>query len=250
MSSLAVLILTFNEEENIRECLQSVSFADEKIVIDSGSTDKTIEIAHECGARVVVHPMTEGFAEQRNFALTQTTTDWVLYLDADERITEELGIEIKKLIETADDTAFEILRQNIVIGQKVKHGGHQPDWSLRLYPRTAIHWQGLVHEQAIVSVPIKQTQYPMNHFTYQTWEQYFEKANHYTTLMALDKYNKGTRVNLLDLLLRPPMGFIKMYFFKKGFSDGKLGLILALLHGVYTFIKYLKLYQLGKNRAT
>ena len=250
MPTLAVLILTYNEEQNIVDCITSAHFADEIILIDSLSTDNTIILAQKLGARVISRPMTEGFASQRNFALNQTQADWVLYLDADERLTAELGQEIQGIIQKNQPMAYAILRKNRVFGQPVYYGGHAPDWSLRLYPRTAIHWEGLVHESAQVTIPIQHCREFMLHYTYTSWEKYFIKFNQYTTLRAERNFAAGKRTGLSDLIFRPIVGFLKMYFFKRGFLDGKLGFVLAVLHAFYTFTKYIKLDHLTQKTYT
>lgn len=245
---LAVLILTYNEEKNIVDCINTVKFADEIIVIDSGSTDCTVELAESAGAKVVYHAMEQGFAAQRNFALTQTDLDWVMYLDADERITLDLAEEIKSIVHIDDKAGYEILRMNIVFGKMVKYGGHSPDYSLRLYPRTAIRWEGAVHEQAIVSLPIKRLKNVMHHHTYTDWDRYFFKFNQYTTLMAQQMYAKGKRAKFSDITLRPLFAFIRFYMLKSGWRDGKIGFIFAVLHAFYTMAKYVKLDYLQKAR--
>jgi len=244
MGKLTALILTYNEEKNIRDCITSVKFADEIIIIDSGSTDRTIEIAEQLGAKCIVHPMDEGFAGQRNFALAQTTAEWVLFVDADERITPELAKEISTVVECNEQYAYEILRINVVFGTIVGHGGHSPDYSLRLYPRTAINWQGFVHEQALVTLPIQRLKKHMFHHTYTSWERYFFKFNQYTTLMAEQMYKKGRKTGFIDIVLRPWAGFLRFYVFKSGWRDGKIGFILAVFHFFYTMAKYVKLYYI------
>ena len=239
---LAILILTYNEEKNIGPCMDSAAFADEIVVVDSGSTDQTAAIVAEKGGKVVVHPMTEGFAGQRNFALTQTQAEWVLFLDADERLAPEVAAEVRRIMERGDAFAYEILRKNIVFGQPVFHGGHAPDWSLRFYPRAAIRWEGIVHEAAKVTLPVKRLQACMFHHTYQEWERYFFKFNQYTTLLAQKMRDERKKVRFSDLLLRPMAGFLKFYILKAGWRDGRMGLVLALLHFFYTMTKYLKVY--------
>lgn len=246
---LAVLVLTYNEEKNIRECLESVAFADELVVVDSGSQDLTLEIAREMGAICHVHPMTEGFAGQRNFALRQTKAEWVLFLDADERITPEAAKEIALIVERGEPYAYEILRRNIAFGQKVSHGGHAPDYSLRLYPRNSISWQGVVHEAALVSLPVRRLEHHMWHYTYVSWEKYIFKLNQYTTMMAQKMHEQGKCASFADILFRPWFGFIKFYILKSGWRDGKVGFFLACFHIFYTLAKYVKLYELqGQKR--
>ncbi|MEN6566691.1 MAG: glycosyltransferase family 2 protein [Veillonellales bacterium] len=246
-NQLAVLILTYNEEKNIASCMESVQFADEIIVVDSGSSDKTVEIAVRLGAKVVFHPMDEGFAGQRNFALNQTAADWVLFLDADERITVELAVETRAVVDNGAKFAYQILRKNVVFGQRVQYGGHSPDYSLRLYPRTAIHWEGMVHEQAHVAVPIRKLHSFMLHYTYTDWDRYFIKFNQYTSLMAKQMREKGRKARFTDMVLRPNFAFFRFYILKSGWRDGKIGFIMAVMHGFYTMAKYVKLYYLQKE---
>jgi glycosyltransferase involved in cell wall biosynthesis len=249
MNRIAVLILTFNEERNIVECMQSVkAFADEIIIIDSGSTDQTIRLATDLGGVCHVHPMTEGFSGQRNFALQQTKAEWVLFLDADERITAEAAEEIRSIVDQGKPYAYEILRRNIAFGQPIQYGGHSPDYSLRLYPRSAIHWQGLVHEQAVVNLPVHRLKHFMWHHTYVSWERYFFKFNQYTSMMAQKMLEQGKKANWSDLLFRPWFGFLKFYILKAGWRDGRIGFILAFFHVFYTLAKYVKLYELQEKK--
>ncbi len=243
--TVAVVILTYNEEKNIAACLESAAFADERIVIDSGSSDATREIAAGLGANVFVHAMADqGFAGQRNYALECSAADWFLYLDADERLTPELSDEIIELVNQEEIAAYEILRRNIVFGKKILHGGHAPDFCCRLFPRTAVKWRGLVHEEAVVEIPIKRMQHFMWHHTYTSWQRYFLKFDQYTTLMAKKMHEKGKRSRLSDIILRPVGGFIKFYILKQGWRDGRMGFVLASLHFLYVMLKYQKLYEL------
>lgn len=245
MSRVAVLILTFNEEKHIVDCIRSASFADEIVVIDSGSKDATIELAKSLGAKVVVHKM-EGFAAQRNFALEQTDAEWVFFLDADERPTEAAGKEIRRLIDLPEKCAYKIRRRNVVFGYTMRHGAHAPDWVIRLCPREAMHWSGLVHESTEVSVPVKQMQEDMIHYTYDVWETYLSKFNLYTSLAAKKLYDSGKRASMVKILLDPPFTFIKMFVLKAGFLDGFLGFAMSVTAGLSVFFKYLKLAELER----
>jgi len=247
VKKLAVLILTFNEEKNIDECVQSVKFADEIILIDSGSTDQTCEIAEKLGAKFIYHPMDGGFAGQRNFALKETEAEWVLFLDADERITPELALEIKNVVEKDEQFAYEILRYNHVLGQPMNYGSFRPDFSLRLYPRTCITWSGLVHEKAQVSLPKRKLNNKMLHYTYSDWESYFTKFNKYTRLMAEKMIEEGKQATMFDIVLRPLWGFFRVYILQSGWRDGKLGFIMAIFHAYYTVVKYVKMYDWQEN---
>lgn len=246
MPKIAVLILTYNEEYHVAECVKSAAFADEVVVIDSGSTDRTREIAQELGAKMVTRPF-DGFGPQRNFALTQTEAEWVMYLDADERIPPALAAEIRAVVEKNEPAAYEILRHNYAFGQRIMHGGFRPDYSLRLYPRTAINWQGIVHEQGIVSVPKKRLQSIMLHYTYTSWDTYFQKFNSYTTMMARKMRENGRRANLLHIIFRPWWAFFRVYILQAGWRDGRIGFILSVFHFFYTMTKYVKLYYFPKE---
>ncbi|MCR5757025.1 MAG: glycosyltransferase family 2 protein [Selenomonas sp.] len=243
MPKLAVIILTKNEEENIGEAIESAAFAEEVLVIDSGSTDRTQEIAEKHGAKFIVHPMgDEGFAGQRNFALLHTDADWVFYLDADERITSAAARDIYHAIHSTPVAAYRIKRINIVFGQPMKYGEHAPDWCVRLFPRESVQWEGVVHETPQTQLPIKAIAHFLHHYTYSDWEKYFEKFNQYTSLMAKRMLKKGKRASFGDILVHPFFAFVRFYFLRLGFMDGKQGLIFALNHYFYTMIKYVKLY--------
>lgn len=241
-SRLAIIILTKNEERNIGAAIDSASFADEVLVIDSGSTDATRAVAEGRGARFVSHPMGEdGFAGQRNFALTQTEAEWVFYLDADERITSAAASSIKEMVAGRVEAAFSIKRMNIIMGQMMKHGAHRPDWCLRLFPREAVIWEGLVHERPVFSLPCKELKGELLHHTYKNWANYFHKLSSYTDMMAERMHEDGKKAGLADITLRPAFAFFRAYVLQKGFLDGELGLVFSILHGYYTFMKYLKL---------
>lgn len=241
---LAVLILTKNEEANIADYIKSATCADDVIVIDSGSTDKTQEIAESLDARFVHNDMSEGFAAQRNFALTLTDDEWVLYLDADERLTREANDEIRAIVDSdtpaSERKAYEIKRLNIIFGQMMMHGGHKPDWSLRLYPSGTVTWHGEIHESANVTCPVARMKSPMHHYTYRDWTSYVAKLNRYTTMAAEEMAEKGKRPSIFAIIAHPLWGFFRDYILRLGFLDGALGLFMAGQRAVYLFEKYLK----------
>lgn len=247
MERLTVAILTRNEAENIKECIDSAAGLGEVLVIDSGSTDGTIEIAEQLGARVVQHAMDdEGFAGQRNFALAQATTEWILYLDADERLTPETVQEIQQVVAGSEIAAYSITRQNVVFGQLMRHGAHAPDSCLRLFPCRSAYWEGQVHEGVHFreTLPHHHLQHTMLHYTYRDWESYFAKFNNYTTLGAEKLRKRGKHASFAKIFLDPPFTFFKMYILKRGFLDGYLGLVMSLTAAMNVWVKYLKLRQL------
>lgn len=244
--SLAVVILTKNEEQHIAACMASVSFADEIIVIDSGSTDRTQAIAEASGARFISHPMTdEGFAGQRNFALTQTTADWVLYIDADERVTPKLAAAVQAAVQSSP-AVFCVQRLNILFGHKMRYGGHRPDWCERLMPRTQVQWTGCVHEGVQSALLRQRLAGRLEHYTYTTWQQYFAKTNHYTSLSAQEMAARGKRAAGATVISHAFFAFFKAYILKRGFLDGYMGLITSVLAGVADMMKYLKLQNLAR----
>lgn len=245
MARLAVLILTYNEEKNIEKCIASAAFADEVVVIDSGSSDATRELAKAMGARVVVNTM-ESFGVQRNFAATQTEADWILYLDADERITPELAVEIRQAVESGTPCAYNLRRVSYIFGQRMLHGAHRPDESCRLYPRGSFTWEGIVHETVRLTVPVKQLHQELSHYTYDSWAVYFAKFDKYTSMMAKKMHEQGKRASLFDIVFRPAFGFFRAYILRAGFLDGELGLVFSVIHAYYTFVKYIKLRYIDR----
>lgn len=244
---LAVIILTHNEERHIEACIRSASFADEILVIDDDSTDHTTELARAAGARVISHPLAGDFAGQRNFALTQTDADWVLYVDADERVNEGTEAEMRRVMAENARAVYEIKRINVAFGQRMYYGGHRPDYSQRFYPRLAVRWVGRIHEHVESELPVRQMGGSLLHYTYTDWTRYFQKFNNYTTLMAEKQYAEGKRTSFLKILLDPPFAFFRFYILQRGFLDGRLGFILGMFHGFYTMVKYVKLYYLDKE---
>lgn len=249
MATLAVVILTKNEEKNIKDCIASASFADDILVVDSGSQDNTEKLAKEAGARFIYHPMgDDGFAGQRNFALEQINTDWVFYLDADERITDVAAEGIQNVVKQNIPAAYNIKRYQIVFGQMMKYGGHGPDYSLRLYPTKNVHWQGVVHEHAdIGDLQVHLLPGILEHYTYTEWNAYYIKFNLYTNMMAEKMHQDGKRASFKDIILHPAFAFIRFYFLQQGFREGKLGFIFAVNHVFYTMVKYLKLMYMDKE---
>lgn len=247
--SLAVLILTYNEAKHIGDCIKSVlDAADEVVVIDAGSTDETVALAQAAGARVINRPMEQGFAAQRNFALTQTTAGWVFYLDADERVTPKLATELVKLKKApVTNVAYAVERRNIAFGQRVNHGVLRPDLVTRLFVRAAVQWEGKVHERPLGSWETVRLSGFLEHYTYMNWQHYFTKFNHYTTLWAEDAYAGGKRTSWFGAFLHAKVSFVQMFLVKRGFLDGWLGLILCCFHFAYTMAKYVKLLDLQRT---
>jgi glycosyltransferase involved in cell wall biosynthesis len=250
MPTLAVLILTKNEEKNIIEVVTNAkNCTDEVLIIDSGSTDATVKLAAETGARIAYRAWDDDFAAQRNFGLTETKAKWVLYLDADERLNEELIASIKKAVEADIRQQYALIRKSVAFGQKFNHGVLKPDKVARLFPRDAVQWMNKVHERPQCSLPVVILPGHIEHYTYESWAQWAEKFNQYTTIWADNAYAGGKRTSFATAYGHAVFGFIQMAVLKLGILDGWLGLALCFNHFSYTLLKYLKLYELQKSKV-
>jgi len=248
MIKVSVAIVTLNEEAEIGPCLESVSWADEVIVVDAHSSDRTVEIAKKYTNNVILRDW-RGYADQKNWAADQTRHDWILSLDADERITPSLQEEIKKVIASPPNCAgYYVPRKNFFLGRWIRHGGWSPDYTLRLFAKkTGRFGDRAVHEAVRVDGPTKYLENPIEHYTYRSLEAYHTRAGRYSALAAYEMKKEGKRFRLMDLCLRPLWTFLRMYLIRQGFRDGAEGLILAALYGHYTFLKYAKLWEIEKE---
>lgn len=247
---IAVLINTLNEEKNISGCLERLQWVDEIVVADSGSTDKTVEIAKQHSAQVVhVHP--GNFSEIRNAGLKHITSEWVLVVDADEWVTPQLQEEIQLILSTnSDNMGFYIPRKNYFMGRWIRSCGWYPDYVLRLFRNKNEHiYEGKVHESIRITGKIGHLKSPLKHNSYVSLEQYLTKFNLYTTLAAQTMIQKKRKIGIIHLLFRPIIEFIKMYFLKRGFTDGVYGLIIAYLSAMYIFVKFSKAWLMQTNKS-
>ena len=246
--SLTAVIIAKNEESNIRDCITSVRFADEIIVIDDMSVDATASIAREMNAQVFQRAMNGDYASQYNYAFTLASSDWILVIDCDERLTPPLQDEIVRVIAAGGQIGYEITNINYIAGQEIRHGDWNGKPQLRLFPRGTVHLAGLVHSQYIHTLPLKRLQHPCLHYPFPSWEKYFNKFNRYTELSAQEYLRRGKKARFVgDILIRPFFAFFKMYILKAGWRDGKIGFVLAFYHYVYTMTKYVKLYYLQQG---
>lgn len=247
MPSVGALVLTCNEEVNIQACLESISWCNEIVVVDSFSKDNTVEICRKYTDKIFPHAFKD-FASQRNFGLDKITSDWVLVVDADERVTFELRDEIKQIINVETNVAgYKIPRRNYFLGKWIKHCGWYPDYTLRLFKNNSILFTGLVHEKVELDGNIKKIKNPFIHYTYRNINQFINKADHYTTLDAYEMHKNGKKFKISDVLVNPLWRFIRMYFIKQGFMDGIQGFILSILYFFYAFLKYIKLWEISKQ---
>ena len=250
MNNVTVVILTKNEEMNIMGALDSAkAVSDGVLIVDSGSIDRTVELARQHGAKVVFREWDNDFSAQRNFALEYVDTDWVLYLDADERLDERLISEIKRVVETGSAAMYRFIRRNSAFGKDFKYGVLGPDSVIRLFPKDKVKWQDKVHERPVGDLPVITLKGYMKHYTYRTFEQYVQKMNQYSSIGAQNYYDKRKKVSIIgDFLFRPAFAFFKMYVLKKGFLEGWLGFVLCLNYANYTLNKYVKLKLLNEEK--
>ncbi|MDH7516543.1 MAG: glycosyltransferase family 2 protein [Bacteroidota bacterium] len=247
---LSVIVIARDEAQNIQPCLRSVMWADERVVVvDEGSTDDTAERARSCNAHVIVRRW-EGFAEAKRFAVAQTSNEWVLWLDADERVTEDLAEEIRTTLETDPPfSAYRVPRRAYFLGKWIRHCGWYPGYVVRLFRKSKARFNTLpVHEGLEVEGPVGTFHHDLLHYTDRDLQHYFRKLDRYTTLAATDLEAVGKRASAVDILLRPTAVFLKMYLLRAGFLDGMHGLVLSSLSACYVLAKYAKLWERTRVR--
>jgi glycosyltransferase involved in cell wall biosynthesis len=245
---LSAIVITLNEEANITPCLESLQWAKEIVVVDAQSTDDTVVQAQKFTEKIFVRPW-EGYAVAKSFALSQCAQDWVLWIDADERVTPELRDEIlARLQNNPPEAGFYIPRLANFLGSWIRHGGWYPGYVLRLFRRDQASFSDQkVHEQVTVNGATGKLSNHLLHYTDPTLEHYLTKLNNYTSLSAEDLHRRGKKFNLFDLLFRPLWFFFRMYFLKAGFLDGMHGFVLACFSAVHVTAKYAKLWEMEKN---
>ena len=249
MSTLAAVIITFNEEANLASCLESLSgTVDQIIVLDSGSGDSTLEIARLFGATVAVSSDWHGFGNQKNQALSMANTDWILSIDADERLTPELAKEIRSVInDTHASTCFSIPRRSWYCGRFIRFSGWSPDYVDRLFKNGMAHFSNdLVHERLLHLGPSKRLQNTLLHYSFRNFSQVLVKLDRYSTASAAQAYAKGKRANVYSAVCHGSWSFFRTFVLKGGFLDGSHGLALAISNAEGTYYKYLKIWQMGQ----
>ena len=237
---LSVTIITLNEERRIGKCIKSVSFADEIIVVDSGSRDRTVEIAKQAGAQVI-HQDWLGYGRQKQFAVEQTVNDWVLCLDADEWLSPELSQSIQSVLEHPEFSAYQFPRRNRFMGRWLRYGEGYPDWSLRLFDRNHAHWsEDEVHEKVVPDGDVGRISGDLMHESEETMQQYLEKQDCYTTLQVQTRPSQVKITGHIRMVISPVIRFVKFYFIKLGVLDGIPGLLHILIGCRNSFMKYKK----------
>ena len=247
---ISIVLLTHDEEYNVESCIESCcDFAQEIIIVDDKSTDRTVDLAKKYAeVRVFSRPLNGDFGAQKSFGIAQATSDWIFLIDADERVTPQLEVAIRKYVKLGEKISYWVQRENRFKNMVVRHGTMRPDWVLRLMPREGAKVVGLVHEKVETPYPQKRiTEGRLIHFPYRTWDQVYSKMNQYTHLAAVKLNEEGRLCGFFShVVFRPFWAFIKVYFINLGFLDGKAGFIFAANHAAYTLLKYVRFYQLKK----
>lgn len=245
---LSVIIITFNEVENIRACLESVAWADEIVVVDSGSEDETVPICREFTDKVIINTQWPGFGSQKKLALDHATGDWVLSIDADERVTPALKTEIEGIIDSAGANIYSVPRQAFFLGKAMKHGGWWPDYVARLFPRDHARFSDdLVHEKILFQGKAIRLKHPLIHYSYTSLEQVLDKIDRYSEAGARQAAQQNQQGSLGKAILRGFWAFFNAYFIRIGFLDGQEGFIAAVSKAEGTYYRYLKIHYINKK---
>jgi glycosyltransferase involved in cell wall biosynthesis len=247
--TLSAIVITRNEAHNLHDCLQSMrGLVDEIIVVDSQSTDATVAIAQQHGAKVSQPADWPGFGPQKNRALELATCDWILSIDADERVTPELALEITQVLHANLDIAYQVPRLSWYCGRFMQHSGWQPDYVLRLFKRgTAKFTNDLVHERLLVEGSVAKLTGIMLHYSFMNFSQVLQKVDAYSEASAKQAYANGKRATVLTAVGHGFWAFFKTYFLKAGFMDGQHGLALAISNGEGSYYRYLKIWRLEQD---
>jgi len=249
MVPLSAVLIAQNEENTVVDALESVAFCDEIVLVDSGSSDATRELAAQAGARVIVNAPWPGFVAQRDLAVRTARHDWVLALDADERVGDALRGEIEALRRRGFDAAgYRMPRVAFYLGRSIRGTDWYPDWQVRLFDRTRAGWQGdLVHESVAVRGPVGRLRGELEHHPYADISDHLRKIDSYTTLWARQAHAAGRRSNIADMTAGATWAFFRNYVLKRGFLLGSAGYVVSVLNTHYTFVKLAKLRELVRE---
>jgi glycosyltransferase involved in cell wall biosynthesis len=247
---ISVALITRNEQHNIAECLRSVAWADEIVVVDHGSSDGTAQRARELGARVVEAPDWPGFGPQKNRALEACTGDWILSLDADERVSAELRSQIEAAVANPSFDVYEMPRRSSYCGEFIRHSGWSPDYVRRLFRRGSARFsEARVHESLISERPVGRLSAHLLHYSFRSMDEVLEKVNRYSSESARMLVAEGRRPGLSTAILHGMAAFLRTYVVKRGFLDGRRGLMLAISNAEGSYYRYVKAMLLAEGRS-
>lgn len=244
---ISAIILAKNEEKNIQDCILGLSFCNEIIVIDDNSKDSTVEIAKKLGAKVISHDLNNNFSAQRNFAMTKAKNPWIIFIDADERVTPELKQEIIQKTLTPIAEAYYVHRIDFMWGKLLKHGEVGSVYILRLARKDAGAWIGAVHENWITDGKTSELKNPLLHYPHVDTEEFLSEINQYSSIRANELHKQKMQVSYWDIIAYPSGKFIQNYFLRFGFLDGAPGFVLAMLMSFHSFLVRAKLWQLQEK---
>lgn len=248
MPSITSITITKNNAAHIAKCLDSLQFCDQRVIVDSGSTDDTVEIARQRGAEVVYHEWL-GFGPQKNFGLTLAKGDWIFWLDADEEVTPELAAAVEQAIRNDDVAGYHISRLSWFCGQPMRHSGWHPDWVLRLFRRTKGRWSGgMSHDHVIIEGTIKRIPGLILHYPVATLEDARAKADYYSTIGAKELAASGRRITFMTGILHGFFAFFRTYVLQFGLLDGARGFLLAVSNAEGTYYRYMKAWLARQRR--
>ncbi|MGH7783004.1 MAG: glycosyltransferase family 2 protein [Candidatus Binatia bacterium] len=245
-STISAIVVCFNEEENIGRCLNSIKWCDEIVVVDSYSTDGTVEICRRF-TDIVIQRKWTGYRDQKEFAHSQATKDWVLLVDSDEEVTPELQKEIQQAVtvQGASCSGYLLPRLAFYLERWWRRGGWYPDYDIRLFRRDKARWGGSdPHEKIIVDGPVRRLTHPLLHYSYRNIEDHIQRINRFTSISSRELCKEKKRWRLVDAMTRPAWRFFRSYVLKRGFMEGFAGFHVAVTAAVYVFLKYAKLWEL------
>jgi len=246
-NNLSIVIITKNEEENIERCLKSAEWADEIVVLDSGSTDRTPQICRQYDCRFIEHEW-HGFGRTKKYAVEQTCNNWILSVDADEEISQDLKETILQIIKNPKYNGYRINRRTFYLGKLINHCGWNRDYPLRLFNKQYGNFNTeIVHESVEIEGEAGLIEEKLWHYNYPTIDSHIKKINRYSAMSARKKYEQGENVTIIGSFLKGAAKFFKMYLFQAGFLDGKKGLILSINSAIGVYLKYIKLWKLTKS---
>jgi glycosyltransferase involved in cell wall biosynthesis len=251
MPGLTVTVITHNESANLAAALESVRWADEILVVDSESTDDTAAIARRFTERVIVRPW-PGYVAQKNFAADQAANDWILSLDADERVSPALADEIRRIVAGAPASAgYRVPRVSFHFGRWIRSTDWYPDYQLRLYDRRRAAWTGrYVHESVRADGPVGELRGELQHHPYRDISHHLQTMDRYTTLAAKQLFEDGRRAGWIEILMLPRLAFFRNYILRGGFRDGMPGLVISAMNAYYVGLKFAKLWELCSHSTS